>query len=212
VRDEQVGQAEFGSQPLEQVEDLGLDEDVQGRHGLVADDQGRVEGDGARDGDPLGLTAGQLPGPSGAVSGQADQLEHLADPAAPGGPVARFVGEERLLDQVPYPPLRVQRAERVLEDHLQVPPGLEQPGAAQRDQVGAAEDDRARGGPRRLHDRTRQGRLARAGLADDAQRLPGPHVEGDARDGVHGAEVGAEFVYQVRDLEEGRVIGHRALR
>ena len=210
MRDEQVGQAEFGPQPLEQVEDLGLDEDVQGRHRLVADDQGRVEGDGARDGDPLGLAAGQLAGPPCAVSGQPDQLEHLVHPLPPGIPVPGPVGDQRLLDEVPHPPLRVQRAERVLEDHLQVPPGLEQPGAAQRDQVGAAEDDRARGGPRRLHDRAGQRRLARTGLAHDAQRLPGPHVERDAGDGVHGAEVGAELVHQVFDLQRG--VRHRATR
>ena len=41
VRDEQVGQAEFGPQPLEQVEHLGLDEHVQRGHRLVADDQRR---------------------------------------------------------------------------------------------------------------------------------------------------------------------------
>jgi len=110
VGDEQVGQAELGTQPLEQVEHLGLDEHVQRGDRLVADDQRRVEGDGARDGHPLGLAAGQLPGPAAAMADRVepDQLEHLVDPPPPGRPAAGPVGDQRLLDQVPDPPLRVE--------------------------------------------------------------------------------------------------------
>ena len=109
----------------EVLELVGLDEHVQGGDRLVADDQRRVEGDGARDGHPLGLAAGQLPGPAAAVGGgiEADQFEHLVDPLAPGGPVAGPVGDQRFGDQLPDDPLRVQRPERVLEHHLQVPAG-----------------------------------------------------------------------------------------
>jgi hypothetical protein len=204
VGDEQVGQAELGAQPLEQVEHLGLDEHVQGRHRLVADDQRRVECDGARDGHPLGLAAGQLAGPAPAVAGrvQSDQLEQIVYPLAALVLAARLIGDERLLDQVPDRPLGVQRAERVLEHHLQVPAGLQQPGAAQGGQVGAAEDDLTGRGPRGLQHRTRQRRLARPGLAHDAERLPRPHVEGHAGDGLDHARVGVELLDQVAYLQE----------
>src|SRR5699024_1512274 len=44
VGDEDIGQAVFRLQVLHQVEDLGLDGNVQGGHRLVADDEGGVEG------------------------------------------------------------------------------------------------------------------------------------------------------------------------
>ena len=89
------------------------------------------------------------------------------------------------------PPLRVQRAERVLEDHLQRAPRLEQPAALQADEVVALEAHRARLRPRRLQHRARERRLARAGLADHAERLAGAHVEGDVGDGLHHAALHA---------------------
>ncbi len=44
VGDEDVGEAELGLEVEEQVEHLGLDRDVEGRHRLVADDQPRAAG------------------------------------------------------------------------------------------------------------------------------------------------------------------------
>ncbi len=41
VGDEQIGQAKFGLELLELVQDLGLDRDVEGRDGLVAHDEFR---------------------------------------------------------------------------------------------------------------------------------------------------------------------------
>jgi len=37
---------ELGLQVLEQIDDLGLDRDVEGGHGLVTDDQLGIEGEG----------------------------------------------------------------------------------------------------------------------------------------------------------------------
>ena len=62
VGDEEVGEAQLLLEVLEEVEDLGLDGDVEGRDGLVADDELRVEGEGAGDADALALAAGELVG------------------------------------------------------------------------------------------------------------------------------------------------------
>ena len=62
VGDEQVGDAEVLAELFEQFEDLVLGGDVEGGDGLVEDDQFRVEGDGAGDGDALALPAGELVG------------------------------------------------------------------------------------------------------------------------------------------------------
>ena len=62
VRDEQVGQAELLLQVLQQVDDLGLDGDVQRGYSLVADHQLRAQDQGAGDADPLALPARECVG------------------------------------------------------------------------------------------------------------------------------------------------------
>ncbi len=57
--DKQIGQAEFFLQVLQQVEDLGLDGNIQRRDRLVADDKLRVQGQGAGNADALALTAAE---------------------------------------------------------------------------------------------------------------------------------------------------------
>jgi hypothetical protein len=52
---------------------------VQLTGGLVGDQQRRVVGEGAGDGDPLLLPAGQLTGPLGGVVGEADEGEEQCD-------------------------------------------------------------------------------------------------------------------------------------
>ena len=44
VRDEEVGELELVLQRLEQVDDLGLDRDVEGRDGLVRNHEVRIDG------------------------------------------------------------------------------------------------------------------------------------------------------------------------
>ena len=57
VGDEHVGQAQAVLQVLEQVDDTGLDRDVEGGNGLVQDDQRRLERQCPGHTDPLALTA-----------------------------------------------------------------------------------------------------------------------------------------------------------
>ena len=60
MSDEEVGEAKLLLQLHEQVEDLRLDRHVEGRHGLVRNDELRVHRQRPRDADPLALTAGEL--------------------------------------------------------------------------------------------------------------------------------------------------------
>ena len=60
VGDEQVGQPELALEPLEQVDDLGLDRHVEGADRLVGDDEVRVQGERPGDADPLALAAREL--------------------------------------------------------------------------------------------------------------------------------------------------------
>ena len=108
---------------------------------------------------------------------------------------------------------RMQRRQRILEDHRDVvaadPAELL---AGERQQVGALEQDLARhaagaavGQP---HRRQRGDGLARAGLADDPQRRGGGNRVGDSVDGMDDAVVGVELDPQVLDVEQWRRIAH----
>jgi hypothetical protein len=79
VRDEEVGQRELVLQFVEQVDDLGLDRDVEGRYRLVRDDEVRVEREDARDADALPLAARELVRiAADRLRGEADALEQIA--------------------------------------------------------------------------------------------------------------------------------------
>jgi len=60
VGDEQIGQTQLVLQVLQQVDDPGLDGDIQGRDRLVADDKLWIGGQSAGDADALPLPAGEL--------------------------------------------------------------------------------------------------------------------------------------------------------
>jgi hypothetical protein len=57
VRDEQVSQSELDLEPLQQIDDLGLNRHVQCGDGLIANEKTRFDGQGPRDADALALTA-----------------------------------------------------------------------------------------------------------------------------------------------------------
>ena len=81
VGDEEVGEAELLLEVLEEVEDLGLDGDVEGRDGLVAEHQLGPQGEGAGDADALALAAGELVGVAVLEeAGEAHALHELLDP------------------------------------------------------------------------------------------------------------------------------------
>ena len=60
VRDEDHGEVQLVAQLEEQIEDLGLNGNVERGYGLVSDNEFRFRGQGARDGDPLALSAGKF--------------------------------------------------------------------------------------------------------------------------------------------------------
>ena len=65
----------------QEVEDLGLDGDVESGDRLVADEELRVEHERTGDADALALPTRELVGPSvtGGVHVEADRIEHLTD-------------------------------------------------------------------------------------------------------------------------------------
>lgn len=190
VRDEQVCDPELGLQVLQEVDDLGLDRDVQGGHGLVQDDQSRFRGKCARNAEALSLATAEFVRVTFRHGGvEADGLEQLHYL----GPVVRLalvqpVDLERCADDITGGGTRVQRAVRVLEYHPDVPPHPSQAGAAELDQVLTFEQDLSAGRLGQLQHRAAGRGLARAALAHEAQGLARTDREADPVDGLDGPD------------------------
>ncbi len=191
VRDEEDGQVVLLLQVLEQVEDLRLHRDVEGRDDLVAHQQLRLEHQGPGDADALALAARELAGPAVAVDVGVDARPGRAWRSRVSTPLllgADLPDVERLGHDVDDPPARVERGDRVLEDHLHLRAQRAQVAAARASQLGVAEDDLARGRPSppgRWPGRwsTCRSPTRRRGRAS----RPGCRVKRDAGHGLHGA-------------------------
>ena len=180
VGDEQVGEAPLGLQVEQQVDDLGLDGHVEGRHRLVAHHQPGIEHQRPGDADPLKLAARQLVGQAaGLGGGEADPVEDVGGPPLRLGTRRQALDPEPLAHAVTDAPAGIERADRVLEDDLHpLPQGLHL-GPAGGQHVSALEGDRAGGGLHEAQDAEADGRLAAAGLTHQSQRLARADPEAD---------------------------------
>ena len=80
MADEEISQAELVLQVTHQIEDLGLNGNIERRGRFVADDEFGFGCQRAGDGDALALAAGKLVGKFQAVIGmQADEIQQFAD-------------------------------------------------------------------------------------------------------------------------------------
>lgn len=76
VRDEEVSEAAFALDVLQEVDDLGLHGDIESADGFVADEKAGFDGEGARDADALTLAAAEFVGIAEGVLGlEADRLQ-----------------------------------------------------------------------------------------------------------------------------------------
>ena len=127
VGDEQHRQPVAPLHRLEEIEDLGLHRHVEGGHGLVAQQERRIEYEGAGDADALRLATreGARAAIAVLVDVETDCIEHLAhldgDLGAGSAP-----GAEGRADDVAHSTAGVERRDRVLQDHLQLGPDAPQ--------------------------------------------------------------------------------------
>ena len=181
--------------PLQHLEDLRLHRDVERGGRLVGDQHLRVVGDRHRDHHPLAHAAGELMGKLArplARLRDADDVEQL-DRAFPRLLLShRLVGLDHLDDLVADAVHRVQRRQRVLEDHrhpLAAHPVDDLPRRA--DELGPANRRRTLDAGRlreQAHQTEERHRLPGAGLPDDAEHLALADVEVDAADRLDVAE------------------------
>ena len=177
----------------EQVQDLGLDRDVERRDGLVGDDELRRRDERPGDPDPLALAARELVWVAVVVLRvQADDLEHLAHPRLALGARPDVLQAERLADDRSDRPARVERRVRILEDELDLAAqGAQRAGLPVGD-VLAVVSDRAARRLEQARDEACDGGLPAAGLSDEAERATAGNVERHPVHRVHLSSPAAE--------------------
>src|SRR5207244_7923389 len=185
VGDEDIGQSELILQVGQQVEDLRLDGDVQSRHRLVGDDQLRPQRQGAGDADSLPLATRELGWKPVVMLGiQADHPHQLLYLMLAVLAPADAVDGERVPDDRPHPPPGIQRADRVLEDHLDPLAQWAHPSPGEPRNVAPVETNRTGREVGEAGDATGQRRFAAGGLPHNSQRLALADLEADAIDGM----------------------------
>ena len=216
VGDEDDGHAEFLLQLGEQRQDLRLDGHVERGGRLVGDQDVGVVGERHGDHHPLPLAARQLVRigahpPLG--FGDLDQLQKPQRLRPCGGSAESAMAADWFDQLVADRVERVERGHRLLEDHgdaaaahpverrlgelEEVMPAIVHHAASL-----AVGGEQAHRGHHRLA-------LARAGLADDGDGLPGGNREPDAFHRLDDAVEGAEANVEVAHLEDGLRVGGR---
>ena len=164
----------------QQVEDLRLDGDVERRRRLVGDQDVRLVGERHGDHHALALAAGELMriGVDAAARDRGCRPAAAVRPRAPcGAAAASRPGDSTIGSAICVADAveRVERGHRLLEDHGDLGAADRvRAGACQADQLAALEDgpSRSRGRCRQQAQQRQHGlALARAGFADDGQRL-----------------------------------------
>ncbi len=184
VADEQVGEAVLFLELAQQVDDLRLHRHVQRRGRLVQHDEARLEHQRPGDGDALALAARELVRVAvPPVRVDPDLAQRLDDPLVTLPAVADAVHDQALGDDLGDRHARAQGAVRVLEHHLHLAPERPYVARAQALDLAAVEGDGA-GAALQPQERHAERRLARAGLADDADRVALAHRQRDAVDGA----------------------------
>ena len=193
-----------------QVEDLGLDRDVQRGRGLVRDEQLGLARQRHRDHHALGHATRHLVRIGIEAASRirdADHPQELQRPLPRGALLHTAVDLEHLGDLLADVPDRVQRGLRLLEDHAD--PVAADPLhvlVGQLEQIQIVEHHLARLDAARIghepHDRQAGHALAAAGLADEAHDLAAVDVEVDAVHGPDDAVARVEGRSQALHLEE----------
>src|SRR6188472_2733643 len=122
MSDEDVREAQLALQPLEQVDDLRLNRNVEGGDRLITDDHLGVQRHAAGDADPLPLPARELVRVAVDVLGvETNQIEQFLHPLAPAALRHYLTMDfEWLTDDVSDRLARIQGGVRILKNDLNI--------------------------------------------------------------------------------------------
>jgi len=192
--DEEVGQAAFFLEVLQEVDHLRLHRDIERADRFVANDESGFHREGAGNANALALAAAELVRVPVALSRIESDISHeFADSLASFDAAA---GESMDIDGFANDRFdreaRVQRAGRVLEDHLAVASMAAEGRPAELEQVEAVEPNPAGGGRYETDDGAAECGFAATAFADQAQGFASGHLEVYAINGFDAFERLAE--------------------
>ena len=109
VGDEEHREVESLLEVQQQIENLGLDGDIERGDRFVGDEKAWLGGQGTGDGDPLTLSAAEGMGKAALVlRSQPDHLQQFADAVIDSSPFGHLMKHKRLADDVADVHARVQ--------------------------------------------------------------------------------------------------------
>ena len=189
VRDDDDGDAELFVDVADQLEDLARGLGVQRARGLVAEQDLRICGKCAGDGDALLLSAGELRGIGLGLVLEADDLQQLQRPLLAVLFLSAQPGKlHRKADVVEAVALHQQV--EALKDHRDIAPRRAKLRGGHRVEPLPVHDDLAGGGTLQHIDAADQRGFARAAHADDAVDVPVGDGQGDVLERVYPAACG----------------------
>jgi hypothetical protein len=210
VGDEDVGEVELVLDFVEEVEHLGLDADVEGRHRFIEHDDLGSERERAGDTNSLALSSGELVRIAVAVFGEQTNSGEKVGDAVGGFFLRHAVDAHGLADDVANGNARVERGVGVLEHHLDLATQFAQILSASGGDIALAEHDLPGGGRHEAEQRAAEGGLTATGFADHTKGFVGHQVEGDPADRLNSADLASEHPGadrklgdEVADAEEG---------
>src|SRR5260221_8798525 len=171
MTDKQIGHIELAAQLSHQLENGCTDYRVERRSHLITKDQVRLGGQRSRQIDPLLLPSRQLCAAAlGDVGRQPDAIEQLCDSLAARGFAQSVIELERSAENARHRVRRIQGGVRVLEHDLYPPQLLSSALFEAGCQRYTIEQYRAARGCEKTGNHSRERGLARARLADHAER------------------------------------------
>ena len=198
VGDEDIGEAHLILQLLQEVEDLGLDGDIEGGDRFVGDDEIGLADEGACDADALALAAAEGMGVTAHdLGGEANETEGVGDAILKFCPPGQTHGAQGGADEFQDGHAGVEGGVRVLKDHAHVSAHLVELlvvelGHIDATEVWVAEEDGALGGGDGAQDHATGGCFAAAAFAHEPQSFAFVHLQADIVDGFDVADSALE--------------------
>ena len=176
--DKQIRRTKLVLKFLEQVQNLGLNGNIQSGNGLVADDQLGLQSERAGDADTLTLTARELVRIAVDVLGvQADDVQQLADALNALLLGTHAMNGHGLGDDLAYGHTRIERSIGVLEDELHLATHVLDLMLAHLGNIFALEEHLTCRRLGQAHDGAARGGLTATRLADQAKGLARINLE-----------------------------------
>src|SRR5215510_2036954 len=119
MRNEQIADTELLLEILQQIHNLGTDRHIERRHGLVQDNEARVQRQGPRDGDALALSTTEFVREQIDRSwSKADEIQQFLDAFPDLGLREGLIDDQGLRNDIAHPHAWIQGAVWILEDSL----------------------------------------------------------------------------------------------